>query len=86
MGQYVTCGKPRSRCTRGRNTVPLYYLSWKEQYSLRWQDIDLKREIITIPHSEPREKHHLPINSTASTALEGLRGRADSSGFVYGWC
>ncbi len=29
--QYVTCGKPRCRCTRGQKHGPLYYLYWKEQ-------------------------------------------------------
>lgn len=28
--QYVTCGKPRCRCTRGHRHGPLYYLYWKE--------------------------------------------------------
>jgi hypothetical protein len=28
--QYVTCGKPRCRCTRGQKHGPLYYLYWKE--------------------------------------------------------
>jgi hypothetical protein len=29
--QYVTCGKPRCRCTRGQKHGPLYYLYWKQQ-------------------------------------------------------
>ena len=28
--QYVICGKPRCRCTRGQKHGPLYYLYWKE--------------------------------------------------------
>jgi hypothetical protein len=28
--QYVTCGKPHCRCTRGQKHGPLYYLYWKE--------------------------------------------------------
>ena len=31
VGQYVTCGKPLYRCTRGQKHGPLYYLYWKEQ-------------------------------------------------------
>jgi hypothetical protein len=31
VGQYVTCGKPRCRCTRGQKHGPFYYLYWKEQ-------------------------------------------------------
>lgn len=53
-----------------------------EQYRLRWQDVDLKRGIITIPRSKPGEKRHIPINSTARAALGMLRSRADSSGLV----
>jgi hypothetical protein len=29
--QYVTCGKPGCRCSRGQKHGPLYYLYWKEK-------------------------------------------------------
>ncbi len=29
--QYVTCGKPNCRCSRGQKHGPLYYLYWKER-------------------------------------------------------
>lgn len=46
-----------------------------EQYSLRWQDVDLDRGIITIPRSKHGEKRWLPINSAARRALDALAMR-----------
>jgi hypothetical protein len=49
--QYVTCGKPRCRCTRGQKHGPLYYLYWKEQgrsrslYVPREKVSELRRQI-----------------------------------------
>ncbi len=49
--QYVTCGKPRCRCTRGQKHGPLYYLYWKEQgrsrslYIPREKVSELRRQI-----------------------------------------
>jgi hypothetical protein len=51
VGQYVTCGKPRCRCTRGQKHGPLYYLYWKEQgrsrslYVPREKVSELRRQI-----------------------------------------
>ena len=51
VGQYVTCGKPRCRCTRGQKHGPLYYLYWKEQgrsrslYVPRGRVSELRRQI-----------------------------------------
>ncbi len=51
VGQYVTCGKPRCRCTRGQKHGPLYYLYWKEQgrsrslYVPRERVSELRRQI-----------------------------------------
>ena len=36
-----------------------------EQYRLRWQDVDLRREVLTIPRSKHGEARHIQINSTA---------------------
>jgi integrase len=52
-----------------------------EQYRLRWQDVDLKREIITIPRSKHGEVRHIQINSAAHAALLKLR-RGDGVGYV----
>lgn len=44
-----------------------------EQYRLRWQDVDLRRGIITIPLSKHGEARHIQINSVARAALLRLR-------------
>jgi integrase len=53
-----------------------------EQYRLRWQDVDLKRGIITIPRSKHGETRHVQINSVARAALLTLRSRGDGLGYV----
>jgi len=53
-----------------------------EQYGLRWQDVDFKRGIITIPRSKHGEVRHIQINSVARTALETLRQMGDGLGYV----
>ena len=53
-----------------------------EQYRLRWQDVDLKRGIITVTRSKHGEARRIQINSTARAALLALRDRADGVGYV----
>ena len=53
-----------------------------EQHRLRWQDVDLARGIITIPHAKHGEKRYIPINSTAEVALRTLLARANGSPYV----
>jgi integrase len=53
-----------------------------EQYRLRWQDVNLKTGILTIPRSKHGEKRHVPINSTARAALGVLRKRRTGPGYV----
>ena len=53
-----------------------------EQYRLRWQDVNLKQGILTIPCSKHGEKRHVPINSAARAALETLQRRKDGSGYA----
>jgi integrase len=53
-----------------------------EQYGLRWQDVDLKRDIITIPRSKHGESRHVQINSAARAALLTLRRLSDGMGYV----
>jgi integrase len=53
-----------------------------EQYRLRWQDVDLKREVVTIPRSKHGEARHIQINSTARAALLNFRGGVDRIGYV----
>lgn len=52
-----------------------------EQFGLRWQDVDFKRGIITIPRSKHGEVRHIQINSVARAALQTLRQL--SEGRVY---
>lgn len=53
-----------------------------EQYHLRWQDVDLKRNILTIARSKNGEARRIQINSKARPALLTLRERADGVGYV----
>jgi len=53
-----------------------------EQYGLRWQDVDLKRGIITIPRSKHGEVRHIPINSVVFTTLQTLRQLGNGLGYV----
>src|SRR5215472_5861745 len=46
-----------------------------ERYRLRWQDVDLKRNIITLPRSKHGEPRRIQINSIARSALLRLRER-----------
>jgi len=57
-----------------------------EQYRLRWQDVDLKRGILTIARSKHGEARHIQINSVAQAALLRLRERADGVGYVCPGC
>jgi integrase len=53
-----------------------------EQYGLRWQDVDFKRGIITIPRSKHGEVRHIQINSVARAALQSLQQFGDGLGYV----
>jgi integrase len=53
-----------------------------EQYGLRWQDVDFKRSIITIPRSKHGEVRHIQVNSVARTALQVLREMGNGLGNV----
>jgi site-specific recombinase XerD len=53
-----------------------------EQYGLWWENVDLKRGLLTIPRSKHGEKRHIPINSVAHVALTIMREQRDDSGFV----
>lgn len=53
-----------------------------EQYPLRWQDIDLKRNILTIGRSKHGEARRIQINSVARMALLRLRERGDGVGYI----
>lgn len=53
-----------------------------EQYRLRWEDINLRLGIVTIPRSKHGERRYVPINSSAKLALETLQRQSDASGYV----
>ena len=53
-----------------------------EQYRLRWQDVNLKTGIVTIPRSKHGEKRHIPLNSASRAALEALWQRRTAPGYV----
>jgi integrase len=53
-----------------------------EQYRLRWQDVDLRRDILTIARSKHGEARYIQINSVARSALLKLRERGDGLGYV----
>ena len=53
-----------------------------EQWQLRWQDVNLRAGIITIPHSKHGTARHVPINSVAEKALETLSKTRNGSPYV----
>jgi site-specific recombinase XerD len=53
-----------------------------EQYRLRWQDVNLKTGILTIPCSKHGEKRYIPLNSAARAALGALWQRRTAPGYV----
>jgi integrase len=53
-----------------------------EQYRLRWQDVDLKRNFATIARSKHGEARRIQINSIARGALLRLRERGHNVGYV----
>jgi len=44
-----------------------------EQFGLRWNQVDLKRRIVTLPKTKNGTVRHIPLNRTAIEALEGLK-------------
>jgi integrase len=53
-----------------------------EQWQLRWQDMNLRAGIITIPQSKHGAMRHVPINSVAEKALGTLGVRRGGSEYV----
>jgi site-specific recombinase XerD len=53
-----------------------------EQWRLRWQDVNLRAGIITIPQSKHGVARHIPINSVAEKALETLSRTRNGSVYV----
>jgi site-specific recombinase XerD len=53
-----------------------------EQWRLRWQDVNLRAGIITIPQSKHGAARHVPINSVAEKALALLAATRNGSEYV----
>ena len=51
-------------------------MRWAEQYNLRWEHVDLKRKLLTIPQAKSGRRETIPINSEALKALTKLRSFA----------
>jgi integrase len=55
-----------------------------EQHHLRWQDVNLRAGVITIPESKHGGARHMPINSVAGKALEIRAQNRNGSEYVCG--
>jgi integrase len=44
-----------------------------EQFRLRWQQVDLKRHIVTLPKTKNGTVRHIPLNTIALEALQALK-------------
>jgi integrase len=55
-----------------------------EQYGLTWADVNVSRRVLTIQRSKNGSTRHVPLNQAALGALEDLRKRTGSLGFVCG--
>ncbi len=54
-----------------------------EQYGLTWDRVDLIRRFVTIPKSKNGKMRHIPLNSTALAAFQGLFSRSRAEGPVF---
>ena len=55
-----------------------------EQYSLTWADVSVSRRVLTVQRSKNGSMRHVALNKAALQALEDLRERNGSNGFVCG--
>jgi site-specific recombinase XerD len=53
----------------------------KEQFSLKWNQIDFERRILTLPKTKNGKMRHIPLNSVALSALTALK--TDDAGHVF---
>jgi integrase len=54
-----------------------------EQYTLRWNQVDLERKIITLPKTKNGTTRHIPLNGAVLAALETLKKGTDGTGYVF---
>jgi site-specific recombinase XerD len=57
-------------------------MRWSEQYQLRWANVDLARNQITLVSTKSGKRQYVPINGAAHAALVQLRSLAGGSEFV----
>ena len=57
-------------------------LRQSEQYALLWENVNVKRSVITVPRSKSGEKRHVPIKSVAEKAFKSLLVDRNESGRV----
>jgi site-specific recombinase XerD len=55
----------------------------KEQYSLTWDRVDLVRKLVTIAKSKNGHTRHIPLNSVALAAFQGLFKTSKGEGPVF---
>jgi integrase len=53
-----------------------------EQYSLRWEAVDLIHSVLTIAKAKGNKTRHVRLNASATSALAALRKLDDGSGQV----
>jgi len=78
-------GKIRELCPEREAELDLALntgLRRNEQWRLRWQDVNLRAGIITIPQSKHGAARHVPINSVAEKALALLAATCNGSEYV----
>ncbi len=53
-----------------------------ELFCMRWTDVNLRVGILTVTKSKNGKPRHVPLNSTASAAIEKLAAQRDDTGYV----
>jgi site-specific recombinase XerD len=56
----------------------------KEQFTLRWEQVDFERRILTLPKTKNGTMRHIPLNSVAIAALTTIRaGQTEGTSEVF---
>lgn len=54
-----------------------------EQFSLRWSDVSLERQLITLHRTKAGKTRHIPLNTIAMAAFKALRSQEDAHKEVF---
>lgn len=54
-----------------------------EQFTLKWENVDLKRKIITLPRTKSGKARHIPMNTVVHGLLVQLAQKKEPDGFVF---